>query len=171
MEDQTIEDIEKMEKTTPEKDNNLTDVDPVRLPIQNLDNVDSSVQNGEQHDDVDDRQHGDEIDVPVDDAEEEHEMSQDENLDDAPEPPQFQLRRSNRQRQPSTRYSSDEYVTLIDRGELECFEETIESEEKQKWLEAMQDEMKSLHENHTYDLVKLPKGKRALENRWIFRVK
>nr|KYP42640.1 Retrovirus-related Pol polyprotein from transposon TNT 1-94 [Cajanus cajan] len=35
----------------------------------------------------------------------------------------------------------------------------------------MQDEMKSLHDNHTYDLVKLPKGKRALENRWIFRVK
>ncbi|XP_047171523.1 pheophorbide a oxygenase, chloroplastic-like [Vigna umbellata] len=35
----------------------------------------------------------------------------------------------------------------------------------------MQDEMKSLHDNHTYDLVKLSKGKRALENRWIFRVK
>nr|KYP73285.1 Retrovirus-related Pol polyprotein from transposon TNT 1-94 [Cajanus cajan] len=35
----------------------------------------------------------------------------------------------------------------------------------------MQDEMKSLHDNHTYDLVKLPKGKRALENMWIFRVK
>jgi len=31
--------------------------------------------------------------------------------------------------------------------------------------------MKSLHDNHTYDLVKLPKGKRALETRWIFRVK
>ena len=171
MEDQTIEDIQKVKETTLEKNNNLTDIDPVRLPIQNLDNVDSSVQNGEQHDDVDDRQHGDEIDVPVDDAEEEHEMSQDENLDDAPEPPQFQLRRSNRQRQPSTRYSSDEYVTLTDGGEPECFEEAMESEEKQKWLEAMQDEMKSLHENHTYDLAKLPKGKRALENRWIFRVK
>ena len=31
--------------------------------------------------------------------------------------------------------------------------------------------MKSLHDNHTYDLVKLPKGKRSFENRWIFRVK
>ena len=47
----------------------------------------------------------------------------------------------------------------------------MESEEKQKWLDAMQDEMKSLHDNHTYDLVKLPKGKRALENRWIFKMK
>ena len=35
----------------------------------------------------------------------------------------------------------------------------------------MQDEMKSLHENHTYDLVELPKGKRALKNKWVFRCK
>jgi len=60
---------------------------------------------------------------------------------------------------------------LTDGGELECFEEALESEEKQKWLDAMQDEMKSLHDNHTYDLVKLPKGKMALENRWIFKMK
>ena len=29
----------------------------------------------------------------------------------------------------------------------------------------MQEEMKSLNENHTYDLVKLPKGKRTLKNK------
>ena len=39
---------------------------------------------------------------------------------------------------------------------------SLDSEEKKQWLDAMQDEMKSLHDNHTYDLVKLPKGKRAL---------
>ncbi|WVZ16592.1 hypothetical protein V8G54_009574 [Vigna mungo] len=33
------------------------------------------------------------------------------------------------------------------------------------------DEMKSLHENQTYDLVKSPKDKRALENKWIIKVK
>jgi hypothetical protein len=32
----------------------------------------------------------------------------------------------------------------------------------------MQEEMKSLHENHTYDLVELLKGKRALKNKWVF---
>ena len=31
--------------------------------------------------------------------------------------------------------------------------------------------MKSLNENHTYDLVKLPKGKRALKNKWVYRLK
>ena len=56
-------------------------------------------------------------------------------------------------------------------GKPECFEEALESEEKQKWLDTMQDGMKSLHDNHTYDLVKLPKGRRALENKWIFKVK
>jgi len=30
---------------------------------------------------------------------------------------------------------------------------------------AMQDEMKSLHDDHIYDLVKTPKGKKALKNR------
>ncbi|KAL6336537.1 hypothetical protein AAG906_025087 [Vitis piasezkii] len=33
------------------------------------------------------------------------------------------------------------------------------------------DEMESLHENHSFELVKLPKGKRALKNRWVYRVK
>ena len=32
-------------------------------------------------------------------------------------------------------------------------------------------EMKSLHENKTFELVKLPKGKRALKNKWVFRIK
>ena len=28
-----------------------------------------------------------------------------------------------------------------------------------------------MQDNHTYDLVKLPKGKRVLENKWVFRLK
>lgn len=171
MEDQTIEDIDKMEKTTPEIDNGLSDVDPVRMPTHDLDTAENNVQNDEQHGDVGDQQLGDDFDVPNDDAEEEHEMSQDEDLGDAPEPPQAQVWRSTRQRKPSTRYPSDDYVTLTDGGEPECYDEAMESDEKKKWLDAMQDEMKSLHDNHTFDLVKLPKGKKALENRWIFRVK
>ena len=35
----------------------------------------------------------------------------------------------------------------------------------------MQDEMNSLHENKMFDLVKLPNGKRALKNKWVFRIK
>ena len=81
------------------------------------------------------------------------------------------LRRSDRIRQPSIRYPRDQFVLLTDGGEPESFEEATNDESKHKWIEAMQDEMKSLHENKTFELVKLPKGKRALKNKWVFRIK
>ena len=54
---------------------------------------------------------------------------------------------------------------------LKVNEEVMGDENKMKWVDVMQDEMKSLHENHSFELVKLPKGKRALKNRWVYRVK
>ena len=42
---------------------------------------------------------------------------------------------------------------------------------KNEWAKALQEEMKYLNENYTYDLVKLPKGNRALENKWVYRLK
>ncbi|KAJ0535983.1 putative RNA-directed DNA polymerase [Helianthus annuus] len=47
----------------------------------------------------------------------------------------------------------------------------MEDEHKREWVEAMQDEMNSLYENNTFELVKLPKGKRALKNKWVYKVK
>ncbi|GKB32554.1 retrovirus-related pol polyprotein from transposon TNT 1-94 [Tanacetum coccineum] len=35
----------------------------------------------------------------------------------------------------------------------------------------MEDEMNSLYENNTFELVKLPKGKRALINKWVYKLK
>ncbi|BBN68204.1 transposable element gene [Prunus dulcis] len=35
----------------------------------------------------------------------------------------------------------------------------------------MHEEMQSLHENHTYDLVNLPNGRRALKNKCVYRLK
>ena len=43
--------------------------------------------------------------------------------------------------------------------------------DKQSWMKAMQEEMNSLHKNKTYELVKLPKGKNALRNKWVFKLK
>ena len=42
------------------------------------------------------------------------------------------------------------------------FMEDKEDTHSRKWLSAMQDEMDSLHENHIYELVELPKGKSEL---------
>ncbi|KAI9169105.1 hypothetical protein LWI28_007045 [Acer negundo] len=59
---------------------------------------------------------------------------------------------------PSTRYYSDEYVVFTNMGEPECYVEALKDEHKNEWFEAMQDKMWSLHENHTYQRVTLPKG-------------
>ncbi|KAG2758629.1 hypothetical protein Pcac1_g29250 [Phytophthora cactorum] len=40
-----------------------------------------------------------------------------------------------------------------------------------KWKEACDSEMESLHKNETWILVPLPKGRKAIGNRWVFRVK
>ena len=42
---------------------------------------------------------------------------------------------------------------------MECYEEAMVDKHTKKWQSVMQD-MNSLQENHTYDLVELPKGKR-----------
>ena len=39
------------------------------------------------------------------------------------------------------------------------------------WLKAAQDEIQSLVENGTFELVRLPPGRKAIGSRWVFRVK
>ncbi|GJX59460.1 putative RNA-directed DNA polymerase [Tanacetum coccineum] len=85
-------------------------------------------------------------------------------------PPFLLLRRSTRDHHPSTCYSAHEYVLLTDGGEPECYAEAMEDEHKKEWFEAMEDEMNSLHENNIFELVKLPKGKRALKNKWVYKL-
>ncbi|KAG6387429.1 hypothetical protein SASPL_152616 [Salvia splendens] len=93
---------------------------------------------------------------------------QDDIVDDQQAPPTVPLRRSIRDRRSNIKYTSEEYVLLTDGGEPECYDEAMENECKDKWVEAMKDELQSLYDNHTFELVKLPKGKRALKNRWVY---
>ena len=55
--------------------------------------------------------------------------------DDANEPQVVQptLRRSSRGQVKSRRYPSDEYMTFTEGEELECYEEAISGEHKEKW--------------------------------------
>ena len=89
---------------------------------------------------------------------------------DAP-PPQV-LRRSERRTRPPHRYvPSMDYVMLTDCGEPSCYDEAMSSVDKLKWEQAMQSEMDSLIQNGTWKLTPLPKGKKALPCKWVYKVK
>jgi hypothetical protein len=42
---------------------------------------------------------------------------------------------------------------------------------KQEWREAMSRELKALEENKTWEISRLPKGKKAVGCRWVYKVK
>ena len=153
LEDQTIEDFGMIEKSG-SSSSDLIDLEP-SPPIINEENVEE-IQPSH--------------DVPNE------EVSQDDELDiegeeQTQEPQQPMPWRTPRERVASKKYPSHEWVTITEQGEPESYQEAIEKEKKNEWLKAMQEEMKSLHENQTYDIVKLPKGKKVLKNKWIFKVK
>jgi hypothetical protein len=79
------------------------------------------------------------------------------------------LRRSSRPHVPNRRYLN--YLLLTDEGEPECYDEACQVEDASKWELAMKDEMKSLISNNTWELAELPMGKKALHNKWVYRVK
>ena len=85
-------------------------------------------------------------------------------------PPEL-VRRSNRPHKPSQRYPPSNYVLLTDDGEPSCFQEACDDEHSKDWKKAMQEEMDSLLENKTWELVKLPKERKSLQNKWVYRIK
>jgi hypothetical protein len=47
----------------------------------------------------------------------------------------------------------------------------LNSTEGRLWKEAMVEEMESLHKNETWDLVKLPNGRKPIGSKWVFKKK
>eukprot|EP00253_Pinus_taeda_P008927 PITA_08927 len=89
------------------------------------------------------------------------------------EAPETSLRRSTRIKRPLRRY--DDYVTSVaftaNDNEPVCYQETIEGSKSDKWKAAMKDEMMALSKNDTWDLVELPKGRKTVGCKWVFKLK
>ena len=56
-------------------------------------------------------------------------------------------------------------------GDPQNYREAIDSPQHQNWKQAMDDEIKSLQENNTYELVNLPEGKTPVGGRWVYVTK
>ncbi|KAG8498724.1 hypothetical protein CXB51_005090 [Gossypium anomalum] len=85
--------------------------------------------------------------------------------------PQYSIakNRNKREIKPPKKYAEADLVAYalnvaedIDANqEPSNYSEAISCEDSEKWMFAMQEEMESLHKNKTWDLVKLPKGKKT----------
>ena len=51
------------------------------------------------------------------------------------------------------------------------YQEAVRGPEKEHWLNAIEEEMRSLQENNTWELCKLPEGQKAIQSKWVFRLK
>ena len=61
------------------------------------------------------------------------------------------------------------YIMLSDKGEPLTYKESCEH--RKRWELAMQDEVKALHANDTRALVKLPKGRKSIPNKSVYKIK
>ncbi|CAJ2662759.1 unnamed protein product [Trifolium pratense] len=88
----------------------------------------------------------------------------------------YQLVRDRERRsvKPPERYGYEDlaaYALLTSSGDPSTFREAMASQEKERWMGAMMEEMESLQKNHTWELVQLPKGKRAIGCKWVYKRK
>ena len=60
---------------------------------------------------------------------------------------------------------------LSDEGDPLTYNDAKLCEHKKKWELAMQEEIKTLRANDTWDLVELPKARRAIPNKWVYKIK
>ncbi len=64
-----------------------------------------------------------------------------------------------------------EQATIAFSKEPQTVEEVLNGENAKKWEMAMQEEYDSLVVNHTWSLVPLPKGKKPISCKWVFKIK
>jgi len=62
-------------------------------------------------------------------------------------------------------------LPVVEEAIPSTFREAEISTEARMWKEAMNEEMQSLYKNNTWELTKLPKGKKAIGCKWVFAKK
>ena len=98
-------------------------------------------------------------------------------IENAIEPPQLKpLRRSKRERRPAI---TDDHVVYLQESDFDIgirkdpvsFSQAMESDDSSKWMEAMNEELKSMAHNGVWDLIKLPNSCKPIGCKWVFKTK
>ena len=83
-------------------------------------------------------------------------------LEEQPTTSPIQLRRSTRMKKKNPKYAN--IAVVEEQKEPASFEE---ASQKAEWRKAMEEEMKALVENQTWDLVPKPKDVKSISYKWV----
>ena len=51
------------------------------------------------------------------------------------------------------------------------FQEALNGKDEKKWSDATEEELHSLEKKQTWKLVELPEEKKAIDSKWVFKIK
>lgn len=72
---------------------------------------------------------------------------------------------------PPRRLADEMYVAVHEVKEPRSYNEAISCKDKDKWIAAMHEEMKSLKTNNTWEITNFPDDRRAIGCKWVFKAK
>ena len=81
------------------------------------------------------------------------------------------VRRSQRENKGTLPARYGDYMMSMSEDEPRNFKEAQTSPNRGKWFQAMQEELKSISDNETWELMDLPEGRKAIGSKWVYKVK
>jgi transposase InsO family protein len=83
------------------------------------------------------------------------------------------LRRTSRKSIPRRRFDieGEAFIVTPDYEEPRNVNEALSCYAKEEWIKAMEEEMESMKSNQVWELVDLPKGRKAIGNKWVLKIK
>ena len=68
-------------------------------------------------------------------------------------------------------YLQESKIDLGMNNDPVSFSQAIESIDSSKWIDAIEDELKSMDKNQVWDLIELPKDCKKVGSKWVFKTK